>query len=89
MTAWLIIVIGSALAGAICALRLTGRIGLMFAAGVPVMGVLAWLLYLSDQPYGGGGASMWPIAVLFAGTVAATSGLVAYLGTRKLLGAVV
>jgi hypothetical protein len=84
MAAWLTIIVLSALAGGVCAWRLNGRWGLFCSGAVPWCGVLAWLLYLEQQPYRGGGASIWPIAQLFAGTVAAVVGIAAYLAVHKL-----
>ena len=75
MLAWILIVGLSALVGVICGRYLRGRLGGFLSAAIPWFGLLAWLLideYL--LPYRGGGASMWPIAQLFAGTVAALVG---------------
>jgi len=76
MTDWLVIIGFSALAGFLCARLLTGTIAWVSSALLPWLGMLAWLLYHEYfVPYQGGGASMWPIAQLFAGTVAAGVGL--------------
>jgi len=76
MIVWLAILIPSALTGAICAWRLKGRIALICSAAIPWLGLLSMLLYNEYfVPYQGGGASMWPIAQLFAGTAAAVTGL--------------
>jgi putative exporter of polyketide antibiotics len=83
MAAWLTIIISSLIVGVVCAWRLTGRWGLICSGTVPWLGVLTWLLYLEQQPYRGGGASMWLIAQVFAGTVAAVVGVAAYLATRR------
>jgi hypothetical protein len=49
----------------------------------PVARVLTWLLYNEYfVPYRGGGTSMWPIAQLVAGTVAAAVGMLATAVTR-------
>jgi hypothetical protein len=87
MAAWLIIIFISAGVGLICAWRLSGRVGLACAGVVPLLGVLTWVLYLADQPSPGGGASMWPIAFVFAGAVAGCIGIGTYVGARKLFGA--
>ena len=61
-----------------------GWIGVISAAAVPWLGTLAWILYdVVLVPYAGGGPSMWPIALFFAGWAAAISGLAEYaLGQR-------
>lgn len=80
MTLWLLIVVLSALTGWGCARRFGGRSGLLASAAVPWCGLLAWLLLVEYVlPYRGGGASMWPIAQLFGGTVAAVVGVLSYV----------
>jgi len=83
MEAWLSIITLSAVVGAACAWRLSGRWGLVCAGTLPWLGLLAWLLYLEQQPYRGGGASMWLVAQAFAGTVAAVVGIATYLVTNR------
>ena len=79
MYVWIALVGLSALSGVVCALVLSGHKGWLAAALVPWFGLLACLLYAEYfVPYQGGGASMWPIAQLVGGTVAAAVGLVAY-----------
>ena len=76
---WLILIVLSALAGAVCAGALKGGLGLFASGAVPWFGMLGWLLYNEYfVPYHGGGASMWPIAQLFGGTVAAVAGMIIY-----------
>jgi hypothetical protein len=49
----------------------------MLAGAIPWSGLLACLLFSEYcLPYRGGGASMWPIAQLFGGTIAAGTGVV-------------
>jgi hypothetical protein len=79
MSDWLAIIGLSALVGFACSRLLTGTIAWVVSALLPWLGMLAWLLYNEYfVPYQGGGASMWPIAQLFAGTVAAGAGLAAH-----------
>ena len=79
MTVWIAIVVLSALTGVICARQLSGWIGATAAAAIPWLGLLAVLLFMEyGMPYQGGGASMWPIAQLFGGTVAALVGVLSY-----------
>lgn len=79
MAAWATLVAISAACGGACALLLRGWRGIVCAAAVPWIGVLVWLLYNEYfVPYQGGGASMWPIALFFAGWGAALSGLGGY-----------
>jgi hypothetical protein len=69
----------SAACGMACALFLRGGLGVVCAAAVPWSGVLAMLLYYEYfVPYQGGGASMWPVALFFAGGAAALTGLAGY-----------
>ena len=79
MTVWIAIVVFSALTGFICARKLSGRMGAVAAGAIPWFGMLAALLFSEYVlPYQGGGASMWPIAQLFGGTLAAVVGVVSY-----------
>jgi hypothetical protein len=79
MIIWLYITILSAFTGLICSVFLKGRIGVICSGVIPWLGLLAWLLYQEYfVPYKGGGASMWPVAQLFAGTIAAAIGIIAY-----------
>ena len=75
MNPWTPLVLLSAGAGAFSALAIRGRKAVLIGAVIPWLGLLAWLLYHEFfVPYQGGGASMWPIAQLFGGTVAALTG---------------
>ena len=69
----------SALAGAICGLCLRRAwVAILSGAAIPWFGMLSYLLYNEYfVPYQGGGASMWPIAQLFAGTAVALIGALA------------
>jgi len=79
------IIVLSAAAGAVSAWVLAGRVALVASAAVPWLGVLGWLLYLEYfVPYSGGGASMWPVALLFAGTVAAVGGIATCAWLRRI-----
>ncbi len=79
MIVWLSILIPSAIIGCMCCYFCKNRFGVMLAGGIPWFGLLAVLLYHEYfVPYQGGGASMWPIAQLFAGTIAAGTGIGAY-----------
>ena len=64
-------------------LAIRGRKAVLIGAVIPWLGLLAWLLYHEFLvPYQGGGASMWPIAQLFGGTVAALVGACAAAAVR-------
>jgi hypothetical protein len=85
---WITIIVLSALVGSLCSAFLRGTTAWVASALLPWFGVLAWLLYHEYfVPYQGGGASMWPIAQLFAGTVAAGVGLAAHAIIKAVLGA--
>lgn len=81
---WFTLLALSALAGAACGWMLPGRRAVIWGGAVPWLGVLAWLLYNEYViPYRGGGASMWPVAQLIAGSVAAVMGALAAAVTRS------
>jgi VanZ family protein len=73
MLVWFAIVGGSLAVGLVAARLLKGwRAAAWIAGAVAWLLMLAWLLVEEYVlPYRGGGASMWPIAQLFGGTVAA------------------
>jgi hypothetical protein len=73
MPLWFAIVGGSVAVGLVSARLLKGwRSASWIAAAVAWLLMLAYLLVDTYVlPYRGGGASMWPIAQLFGGTVAA------------------
>jgi hypothetical protein len=90
VTEWIILIVASAIVGMVAALALNGTVGVLAAALIPWLGMLAWLLYNEYfVPYRGGGASMWPIAQLFAGTVAALIGIASYFFARRLFKGIV
>jgi hypothetical protein len=77
----------SAFIGISFGIFLPKRAGLISSGVIPWLGVLAWLLYQEYfVPYKGGGASMWPVAQLVAGTVAAATGMASYLGCKNRVG---
>ena len=83
---WLSILIPSAIVGLICGYFIKHRRGVVLAGAIPWLGLLVYLLYNEYfVPYQGGGASMWPIAQLFAGTIAAVTGIGAYSLARIIL----
>lgn len=80
---WPTLIILSVLAGGICGGLIRGRRAILWGAAVPWLGMLAWLLYNEYLvPSGEGGASMWPVAQLIAGTVMAVAGGVAAAAVR-------
>lgn len=85
MIIWLYIIILSAITGFICSVFLKGKIGAICSGAIPWLGLLTSLLYQEYfVPYKGGGASMWPIAQLFAGTIAAAIGITVYKFTKHI-----
>lgn len=74
--AWIQILVPSAVAGALAGAIIERRKrAMLIGAAVPWLGMLAWLLYHEYfLPYAGGGASMWPVALIFGGTLAAIAG---------------
>jgi len=84
---WWRLITLSALAGAVCGWSFPGRRAVTWGGAIPWCGVLAWLLYNEYfVPYRGGGASMWPIALALAGTVAAAVGMFAAVVVRAARG---
>ena len=80
---WFTIAFLSALVGGICGAVLQGFRAIIVGGAIPWLGMLAWLLYHEYFiPYRGGGASMWPIAQLLAGSFAALVGAVAAATVR-------
>jgi hypothetical protein len=75
MYLWICLIIYSAVAGLLVAKFSKSNWGLVLAGLIPWLSLLVLLLYYEYcVPYQGGGASMWPVAQLFAGTVAALVG---------------
>lgn len=81
---WTILIALSALVGTVCGLVVHGRRAAQWGAAVPWLAFLLWQLYHEYvAPASGGGASMWPIAQLVAGTVAAVIGwIAAFIASR-------
>ena len=80
---WALLLIPSAIVGILCARFIKHGIGFVLAGLIPWLGLLAVLLYNEYfVPYRGGGASMWLVAQLFAGTIMAVVGFTAYAITR-------
>jgi len=76
---WSCLLGGSIAVGWVCARSFTGLRGAVLSGAIPWLLLLACLLvneYL--LPYAGGGASMWPIAQLLGGTIAAATGFATY-----------
>ena len=77
MWVWPILLLGSLLLGAGSAALSRSNFGLLWGAIVPVT---AWFLALMYNeyfvPYTGGGASFWPLALIFGGIPASSAGMV-------------
>ena len=83
---WSAILIPSAIVGLLCGYFTGGKKGLIISAAIPWFGLLVVLLYNEYfVPYRGGGASMWLIAQLFAGSIAAFTGAGVCLFSRQYL----
>ena len=79
---WITLIALSGIVGAVCGFVRPGRRGVRYGGAVPWLGLLLWQLYHEYvAPYSGGGASMWPIAQLVAGTPAAVVGMLTAAGT--------
>ncbi|MBC3910221.1 MULTISPECIES: hypothetical protein [Undibacterium] len=81
---WLIIISASALMGFAVARFYRGNFPAVLAAFLPWTSLLAWLLFSEYVlPVQSGGASMWPVAQLFGGSVAALTGWTTFRIFRK------
>lgn len=76
---WLALIIPAMLWGILCAFIIKFRFAGFISGAVPWLVLLGFILYTEYlTPYEGGGASMWPIAQLFGGTIAAVVGFQSY-----------
>jgi hypothetical protein len=83
MQMWLGLILYSAAVGYFLAKFTNSKWSLVFAGLIPWLSLLTLLLYYEYfVPYQGGGASMWQVAQLFGGTVAAVFGLAAFIIVR-------
>ncbi|MEM7562603.1 MAG: hypothetical protein AAF353_06080 [Pseudomonadota bacterium] len=86
MHIWLILIIGSSIMGLLCAIFLSHRYSIFISGALPWCTLLTALIYTEYfTPYQGGGASMWLIAQLFGGTIAAAIGVGAFAATRHIM----
>lgn len=75
MNPWLDLILLSALVGGVFAFLIRSWWAIFLGGAVPWLGLLGVLLYYEySVPYSGGGASMWLVAQLIAGTVATLVG---------------
>ena len=83
MHIWLILIGGSTLAGYLAAIVIRKSWAIYIAGALPWFALLGALIYTEYfTSYEGGGASMWLIAQLFGGTIAAAAGVASYKLTR-------
>lgn len=85
METWFVLLGSAALVGGASAWYLRGASSWLVACLLPPALFLAWLLaneYL--LPYRGGGASMWPVALVVGGTAAAVTSCCALALVRLL-----
>ena len=84
MNPWVPLLALSGVAGVLAAILFKGGKAILIGSAIPWFGLLAWLLYNEYfVPFQGGGASMWPVAQLFGGSIAAAVGAGAALLTRR------
>ena len=87
MRVWIILIVGSAFIGFLTAVFLKKNWAIYAAGAIPWFLLLIAILYTEYLvPYQGDGASMWPIAQLIGGTIAAVIGVVSFMITRNYLG---
>jgi hypothetical protein len=76
---WAALIIPSIGWGVLCAFQFNNKYSGFLSGAIPWLALLAAILYSEyGLPYQGGGASLWPIAQLFGGTVAAAVGYFSY-----------
>lgn len=76
---WSAVIIPSILWGGCCSFIIKSKYSGFLSWIIPWFTLLAFILYSEYfTPYQGGGASMWPIALLVGGTVAAVIGHQSY-----------
>lgn len=79
MLVWLILLVPSALVGLLCALYLKSNWAIYIAGSIPPSVFTLILLYsVYFDPYPGSDATMWPIALIFGGGVAATCSILTF-----------
>ena len=84
METWFVLLAGSALIGGLSAWYLAGPSSWLVASLLPPSLLLGWLLTIEYLlPYRGGGASMWPIALVVGGTAAALTGCCACVLVKR------
>lgn len=84
---WLLLLGGALAFGIVSALLMRGNRALVIAGIGPPFVLLVALLYTEYfVPYQGGGASMWPIALVVAGVPAGTAALLAAVMVQAVRG---
>jgi len=84
MPAWILLLVPSAGVDVLCAVFIGKKWAIYLAGSISWFGLLIALLYSEYYiDYPGGGASMWSIAQLFAGTIATVIGVAVYKGVQK------
>ena len=77
---WWDIIIPSALFGFLLASAMNGVKSLLIAVAVPWLTLAGWVVWGEYfAPYRGGGASMWPVAILFGGSTAFLAAFIGWL----------
>lgn len=83
MFAWIVLITISSVIGVLTERYIKTKLAFIFAAIIPFALFSAAVLYeVYFIPYQGGGASMWPVAIVFGGAAAAVTGLVAFTLTK-------
>lgn len=83
MQSWIVLITVSSVIGILTQIYIRNRFACFLAAFIPWVLFLAFILYeVYFIPYQGGGASMWPIAIIFGGTAAAIIGFIAFKLTK-------
>ena len=88
MTAWITIIGSSAVVGFLLSYIFKKRkvVGVLTAPIIPLLGLLVFLLHQEYcEPYTGGGASLWPVAWIFGGTVGGATSILVFIYNRERL----
>ena len=84
MLVWIVLIVGSAFIGFLTAILVKNNMAVYLAGAIPWFVLLVAILFTEYfLPYQGGGASMWPIAQLVGGTIAAVVGVISFNLTRN------
>ena len=76
---WIIIAIVSIILGLICQRNIKSRFGILIALFLPILFVGGYVtLNAYNTDYSGGGASLWPLTIIFQGVFGGLCSIISY-----------